>query len=65
MLLTVRVHVKGLPRTATLLVLSVFVTIRSGAAKTVLLSVLEATPPTVADAVLVTKPAATSPAVTA
>jgi hypothetical protein len=56
--------VNGVPRTATLLVLFTFETVKSGAAVTVLLAVLEVTPPTAADAVFVTKPAATSPAVT-
>jgi len=63
-LLTVRVQVKGVPRTATLLVLLALLIVRSGAATTVLLSVLDVTPPTVADAVLVTRPAETSPVVT-
>jgi hypothetical protein len=57
-------QVKGVPRTPTLLVLFTFVTVKSGAATTVLLAVLEDTPPAVADAVFVTEPTATSPAVT-
>ena len=64
LLLTVRVHVKGVPRTPRLLVLFTFVTIKSEAAVTVLVAVFEVTPPTVAEAIFVTKPAATSPAVT-
>ena len=63
-MLTVRDHVKGVPRTATLLVLFTFVTVRSGAAVTVLLAEFELIPPAVAKAVFVTDPAETSPAVT-
>lgn len=64
LLLTVMVHVKGVPRTPILLVLFTFVTVRSGAAFTVLVAVFEVTPPAEAEAIFVTEPAATSPAVT-
>ena len=61
---TVKVHVKVLPMPVTSLTLLVFVIVRSAARFTVLLSVLDVTPLTVAEAVFVTKPAVTSAATT-
>jgi hypothetical protein len=63
-LLAVIVHEKGVPRATTVLVLSVLVTVKSEAIVTVFVSGLDVTPATDAEALLVTKPAETSAAVT-
>lgn len=63
-LLVVIVQLNELPKATLPLVSSVLVTVRSEGTLTVLLSVFEVTPPAVAEAVFVTEPVVTSPAVT-
>lgn len=64
LLFTAMVQLKELPKTRLPLMLSVLATVKSGATVTVLPDVFDVTPLAVADAVFVTKPAATSLAVT-